>query len=234
MYQPIRPQEITAWMSKSSRVGSWVAIDDRDLVREIGGAALQGHFVRTHPASGLTAPLADRAIRILQTGRGGEGPAGGVAALGRTLPPSANLVAEGSEHAFNGLAATAVRRQPAHAPQCRTPRLTRSLPSVAAVRSRRTIRRWSRSRLLREWRSTRRARLIRHQPHLAGDRGRRARHAVAEPRREHSVDLQRRDDFCCIAPPAGRVAHVAWSAHRGVLADALVAGRRFIAGTAHG
>ncbi len=66
MYQPIRPQEITAWMSKSSRVGAWVAIDDRDLVREIGGAALQGHFVRTHPASGLTAPLADRAIRILQ------------------------------------------------------------------------------------------------------------------------------------------------------------------------
>jgi len=67
MFQPIRPQEITAWLQKSgSRVSTWVAIDDRDLLHEMGGAALQGHMVRTHPATGLTSTLADRAIRILQ------------------------------------------------------------------------------------------------------------------------------------------------------------------------
>jgi len=67
MFQPIRPQEITSWLMKSTRVSSWVAIDDRDLLHEMGGANLQGHFVRTHPATGLTSILADKAIRILQT-----------------------------------------------------------------------------------------------------------------------------------------------------------------------
>eukprot|EP00308_Calcidiscus_leptoporus_P001894 CAMPEP_0119361042 /NCGR_PEP_ID=MMETSP1334-20130426/8458_1 /TAXON_ID=127549 /ORGANISM="Calcidiscus leptoporus, Strain RCC1130" /LENGTH=306 /DNA_ID=CAMNT_0007375969 /DNA_START=162 /DNA_END=1082 /DNA_ORIENTATION=- len=76
MFQPIRPQEITSWLSnkqKTSCVGTWVAIDDRDLVNEIGGANLRGHFVRTHPASGLTQKLADMAIGILQQG-GRESP----------------------------------------------------------------------------------------------------------------------------------------------------------------
>lgn len=43
----------------------WVAIDDRDLLHEQGGAQLQGRFVRTNMASGLTPALADRAIKIL-------------------------------------------------------------------------------------------------------------------------------------------------------------------------
>ena len=39
MFQPIRPQEITAWLQKSgNRVSTWVAIDDRDLLHEMGGA----------------------------------------------------------------------------------------------------------------------------------------------------------------------------------------------------
>ncbi len=67
MFQPIRPQEITAWLKMTSYdVGAWCAIDDRDLVNEIGGHLLQGHFIKTNPASGLTATLADRAIRMLR------------------------------------------------------------------------------------------------------------------------------------------------------------------------
>ena len=66
MYQPLRPQEITDWLRTSGRgVLAWVAIDDRDLPSEIGGHALTGHFVRTHPSTGLTSRLADRVVRLL-------------------------------------------------------------------------------------------------------------------------------------------------------------------------
>jgi len=69
MFHPVRPLEITAWLARSTHsITDWVAIDDRDLLHENGGAALQGHFVRTHPASGLTSALADKAIKILQRG----------------------------------------------------------------------------------------------------------------------------------------------------------------------
>ena len=57
MFQPIRPQEILEWLSANGPkfdVTSWVAIDDRDLLNEHGGAGLQGHMVRTHPGTGLT------------------------------------------------------------------------------------------------------------------------------------------------------------------------------------
>ena len=52
MYQPVRPQEITDWLKTSGRgVMQWVAIDDRDLLNEVGGHGLHGHFVRTHPGT---------------------------------------------------------------------------------------------------------------------------------------------------------------------------------------
>jgi hypothetical protein len=67
MFQPVRPQEITSWLARSTHtIGAWVAIDDRNLLNEHGGAALQGHFVHTNPASGLTPALADKAISILR------------------------------------------------------------------------------------------------------------------------------------------------------------------------
>lgn len=52
MFQPIRPQEITEWMHANGAkfgVQHWVAIDDRDLLNEHGGAELTGHMCRTHP-----------------------------------------------------------------------------------------------------------------------------------------------------------------------------------------
>lgn len=67
MFQPVRPQEITSWLARSTHnIVAWVAIDDRNLLHEHGGAALQGHFVHTQPASGLTHALADKAIGILR------------------------------------------------------------------------------------------------------------------------------------------------------------------------
>lgn len=67
MFQPIRPQEILEWLSANGPkfdVTSWVAIDDRDLLNEHGGAGLQGHMVRTHPSTGLTKRLGDVAIEV--------------------------------------------------------------------------------------------------------------------------------------------------------------------------
>jgi hypothetical protein len=71
MFQPIRPQEITEWIAANGEkagMTEWVAIDDRDLTNEIGGKELVGHFVHTHPNTGLTKRLADVAIGILRPG----------------------------------------------------------------------------------------------------------------------------------------------------------------------
>ena len=96
MYQPVRPQEITDWLRTSGRgVMSWVAIDDRDLLNELGGAGLSGHFVRTHPGTGLTPRLADRCVQILSEERSEPPPS----ARGSSLrgPPRAAHEAEGAE-----------------------------------------------------------------------------------------------------------------------------------------
>tara|TARA_B110001452_G_scaffold266295_1_gene272796 strand:+ start:170 stop:760 length:591 start_codon:yes stop_codon:yes gene_type:complete len=63
-----RPQEITAWLRqyRSTWPGPYVAIDDRDLLGEVGGDELEGHFVQTSFSTGLTAAAADKAIAILQ------------------------------------------------------------------------------------------------------------------------------------------------------------------------
>jgi len=68
MYTPVRPMEILDWLNANradKQIGAWIAIDDRNLVNEIGGRPLNGHFVHTHPSSGLTATKADLAIQLL-------------------------------------------------------------------------------------------------------------------------------------------------------------------------
>lgn len=75
MFQPTRPMEIYDWFASNQdkeSITSWVAIDDRDLLTEHGGAHLSGHFVRTHPSTGLTQRLADVCISILSTAPGGR------------------------------------------------------------------------------------------------------------------------------------------------------------------
>jgi len=65
--QPCRPLEITEWLSQYRKgfTGTWCAIDDRDLLSEIGGSELEGHFVMTMFAYGLTPEKADQVIEIL-------------------------------------------------------------------------------------------------------------------------------------------------------------------------
>ena len=68
--QPCRPVEITDWLKKHRGKDlertRWVAIDDRDLVSEIGGEDLVGHVVKTEMYYGLTEPHATQAIQILR------------------------------------------------------------------------------------------------------------------------------------------------------------------------
>jgi len=71
---PYRPVEILEWLlnyntqaTKLERphVSSFVAIDDRDLEREVGGEGLAGRFVRTDPSTGLTDADVERMISVL-------------------------------------------------------------------------------------------------------------------------------------------------------------------------
>ena len=67
MYSRVRPKEILAWLAECKLpVVGWVAIDDRDLVSEIGGEDLVGHVVKTEMYYGLTEPHATQAIQILR------------------------------------------------------------------------------------------------------------------------------------------------------------------------
>lgn len=72
--EPVRPREITAWLDgyeterhlhASPAVSSWVAVDDRPLLREDGGEALTGHFVQTIFQFGLDDIAAERMTAIL-------------------------------------------------------------------------------------------------------------------------------------------------------------------------
>ena len=68
---PCRPLEILDWLHRHRGGGadcSWVAIDDRDLLSELGGSGLEGQFVQTYFTSGLTHTLAEQAITILSQG----------------------------------------------------------------------------------------------------------------------------------------------------------------------
>ena len=91
--KPIRPQEITGWLDafieKGREVTEWVAVDDRELIGEIGGDRLRGHFVNTSFASGLTDRAADRMVAVLngdhEQGMGAFTPSAG--ALRKGPPP---------------------------------------------------------------------------------------------------------------------------------------------------
>eukprot|EP00965_Chrysotila_dentata_P059882 1986189-Pleurochrysis_carterae.AAC.1 len=61
-----RPLEIMDWMLANGRhVTHWVAIDDRMLEKEEGGAAMIGHCVLTEFHTGLTPELVKVAVKIL-------------------------------------------------------------------------------------------------------------------------------------------------------------------------
>ena len=112
MFSPIRPTEINEWMRENrDKVGvdQWVAIDDRDLVNEQGGRELVGHFVHTHPASGLTKRLADMAVEILSGASPmatpvspGPGEATGFGKLSAALANTAPAVMGGAMAAAKG------------------------------------------------------------------------------------------------------------------------------------
>mmetsp|Transcript_81185 Transcript_81185/g.225977 ORF Transcript_81185/g.225977 Transcript_81185/m.225977 type:complete len:258 (-) Transcript_81185:96-869(-) len=90
-----RPEEIIAWLanhkamlargdgplSHLGEVEAWVAIDDRALLSEPGGNALQGHFVQTHFSTGLTATRAQQARDILMGKVSGSGSDGGASVV---------------------------------------------------------------------------------------------------------------------------------------------------------
>ena len=83
--KPCRPLEISLWLAQY-RPGHtpppWVAIDDRDLLTEVGGSEMEGHFVQTAFSTGLTSKLAEQIISLLK-GEDGE-----PLATGRAAAPS--------------------------------------------------------------------------------------------------------------------------------------------------
>ena len=60
-----RSAEIAQWLDNHPKVTRYVAIDDMDLLDGQRADKIEGHFVHTRSELGLTAPLADLAIRIL-------------------------------------------------------------------------------------------------------------------------------------------------------------------------
>ena len=60
-----RSTEIAQWLDNHPKVTRYVAIDDMDLLDGQRADKIEGHFVHTRSEIGLTAPLADLAIRIL-------------------------------------------------------------------------------------------------------------------------------------------------------------------------
>eukprot|EP00928_Gymnodinium_smaydae_P007774 TRINITY_DN12787_c0_g1_i1.p1 TRINITY_DN12787_c0_g1~~TRINITY_DN12787_c0_g1_i1.p1 ORF type:complete len:157 (+),score=34.49 TRINITY_DN12787_c0_g1_i1:126-596(+) len=65
-----RSFEITEWTRghearQGEAISHWVAVDDRDLLRERGGEKLRGHFVRTDPNVGLDEACVAACIAIL-------------------------------------------------------------------------------------------------------------------------------------------------------------------------
>ena len=117
--KPIRPQEISGWLDafveKGRVVSEWVAVDDRELLGEMGGDRLKGHFVNTSFASGLTDRAAERMVAVLngehEQGMGAFTPAPGALrrspsrpkANGRAPSPSPGQRAKGG----NGLGSDA-------------------------------------------------------------------------------------------------------------------------------
>ena len=140
MFQPIRPEEITEWIAANGAAAGmegWVAIDDRDLVNERGGRELVGHFVHTHPNTGLTKRLADAAIAILKAGSAGAS-ADGQPSLKLVSPaPSTPTPGQASLLAARdpkpGFAATAPARMRTQAARGSSPIPAGRKPGMSAV-----------------------------------------------------------------------------------------------------
>jgi len=74
---PMRPREILQWIRDNTGICPWkpkasfpqitnfVVIDDRDLLSELYGRALTGHFVKTEGNIGLTLREAQKCVSIL-------------------------------------------------------------------------------------------------------------------------------------------------------------------------
>ena len=127
--KPIRPQEITGWLDafieKGREVTEWVAVDDRELIGEIGGDRLRGHFVNTSFASGLTDRAADRMVAVLngdhEQGMGAFTPSAGALRKGpppggRRTPSPARPSPGARARAAGGLAVEGEAAAPAAAP----------------------------------------------------------------------------------------------------------------------
>ena len=78
-WEPERPLEIVEWLTAYNEharelqrpaVTNFVAVDDRNLLSERGGAQLRGHFVRTDVNIGLTATSVERIVEIFGAGVG--------------------------------------------------------------------------------------------------------------------------------------------------------------------
>lgn len=140
--QARRPEEITDWIrvhnakverhenahgksdqglqSVLGKVENFVAIDDRPLLTEVGGAYLRGHFVHTSTRIGLTAPKAQQAKDIL-LGRTGEQPSAG--------PPPGEATAFRAQRHVGSLASDlqlppVAKRHLGHVGDCRSSSLT--------------------------------------------------------------------------------------------------------------
>jgi hypothetical protein len=142
MFQPIRPQEINEWMHANGEkfgVTSWVAIDDRDLLNEHGGAELTGHMVRTHPNTGLTRRLGDVAIEILggSVGGGSGGSGGSIAADVPETSKQSRLASTSSSLSATGpLSRTPTRTPASSSPSSRkSPSVPTSFATNAAAAS---------------------------------------------------------------------------------------------------
>ena len=70
-HRPLRPVEIREWLAERRELRDvpWVALDDRDLMNEIGGDLLRDRLVLVDPRVGLTARDGDEALSILRRQR---------------------------------------------------------------------------------------------------------------------------------------------------------------------
>jgi len=74
---PLRPREILQWIRDNTSICPWqknkqlpqilqfVVLDDRNLVKELYGESLHGHFVQTNSHIGLTREIAKKVIQLL-------------------------------------------------------------------------------------------------------------------------------------------------------------------------
>ena len=132
MFQPIRPQEIMEWYNQNHQkfgIDKWVAIDDRDLLNEMGGPELTGHMCRTHPNTGLTKRLGDVCIEILGGNAAGTEVPEELSKQGRLGTPG-NAPSSAAAAAMSATAPARTR-----SPATRTPLTKSGVPGFSAASS---------------------------------------------------------------------------------------------------